>query len=153
MKYCMKRHLTIEEEIFLNQFSQGIHTLDEMKEWFESYEIHDKRDIIENLFNLMLQSHPKIEDIESSALSIGKIRSSSAIMLLNRSKPFNRFGYKICQLPEKELTNGFCILLLTLSRADNRRKNVEIPEECRHWWHKDLSDTHYLEELVKNANT
>ena len=145
----MTRFLTMEEEIFLNQFSQGIHTIDDMRQWFDSFDILNKRDIIENLLNMVIQSHPTIEEIESSAVTIGKLKSSSATILLNKNKPFNKFGYKICHLPEKELTTGFCILLLTLSKADNRRKCAEMPNECNHWWHKDLSDPIYIEELIK----
>ena len=144
----MRRHLTIKEEIYINQFSQDIHTLDEMQKWFESYKISDKRDIMENLFNMMLQSHPTKEDIELSAKKISKQNTSSATMLLNKNKPFNKFGYEICNLPEKELINGFSILLLTLSIADNRRKCAENLEECTHWWHNDLSDPKYLENLM-----
>ena len=148
----MKRCLTMQEQIFINQFSQSIHTLDEMKVWFDSQNISDKRDIMENLFNMMLQSHPTIEDIKSSALEINKSKSSSASMLLNKNKPFNKFGYEICKLPEKELSTGFCILLLTLSKADNRRKMSEKPNECNHWWHKDLSNSASLDELIQKTN-
>ncbi len=143
----MKRLLTIDEEIFLNQFSQNMHSLDEMNCWFETYDLLNKRDIMENLFNMVIQSHPVYDDIESSVLSLDKGKSSSAVMLLNKNKPFGKHGYLICNLPEKELLNGFDILLLTLSRADNRRKNQETPNECSHWWHKDLSDQNYLEAI------
>ena len=145
----MKRFLTIEEEIFINQFSQDIHTLDEMKEWFDTYDVSDRRDIMANLFNMVLQSHPTIEDIEYSANKLGKSKSTCATMLLNKNKPFNKFGHEICNLHEKELLTGFCILLLTLSKADNRRKLAENLEECHHWWHKDLSNPIYLDELIK----
>jgi len=50
-------------------------------------------------------------------------------------------------LPEKELLIGFKILLLTLAKADLRRKMNELPEYCSHWWHKDLSDEDYLQAL------
>lgn len=142
------RCLTIAEEIFLNQFSQGLHMLDEMDLWFELYDLLNKRAIMSNLFNMVLQAHPTVDDIRFSAESLGKVKSSSAVMLLNENKPFPKFGYKICELPERELINGFNILLLTLSRADNRRKLEEDPIECNHWWHKDLSDEDYLKELL-----
>ena len=147
----MRRNLTIEEEIVLNQFSQNIYDIKHMVEWFESYDIINKRDIMGNLFNMMLQSHPTIDDIESSAMFLGKLRSSSAVVLLNKNKPFNKFGFEICKLPEKELTNGFSILLLTLSKADNRRRNNEDPEERNHWWHKDLSDPNYIKQLLQGV--
>lgn len=80
----MKRCLTIEEEIFINQFSQNIHSLETMNEWFNSHGITDKKDIIYNLLNMVIQSRPTYEDISESAFSIKKNTSSSAIKLLNR---------------------------------------------------------------------
>lgn len=148
----MKRRLTIDEEIFLNQFTQNIHSLDKMNKWFDSYTLLDKRDIIENLFNIVIQSHPTIEDIESSAIALKKIKSSSATILLSKTKPFTKFGYRICRLPEKELLNGFDILLLTLSKADRRRKKNDCAFGCNHWWHQDLSNPAYLQELRRQAN-
>lgn len=146
----MNRALTIEEEIFLNQFSQNLHSLDEMNRWFESYDLLNKRDIISNLLNMVIQAHPCYDDIAISATQIKKDKSTSAIMLLNRNKPFGKYGYLICDLPEKELINGFDILLLTLSKADNKRKQLENSNECCHWWHKDLSNQDYLETLRKS---
>lgn len=143
----MKRSLTVDEEIILNQFSQRIYSLDEMNYWFETYDLSNKRDIMGNLFYMVIQAHPTYDEIELSALSLRKEKSTSAVMLLNKNKPFSKFGYKICDLPEKELLNGFDILLLTLSKADNRRKNEEDPDRCSHWWHKDLSNQSYLAEI------
>ena len=149
----MKRCLTIDEEILINQFSQGIHTMNEMDQWFQLHDLDDKRDIMENLFNLVIQSHPDVEDIKSSAVSLGKENSSSAVILLNKNKPFTKFGCKICDLPEKELLNGFNILLLTLSKADNRRKERECRNGCSHWWHKDLSDYNCMQTLLLLCKT
>jgi len=141
------RFLTIEEEIIINQHSQGLHTLDEMACWFETYDLPDKRNLISKLFFMTVQSHPTYDEIKQSAESIKKITSPSAVKLLNRNKPFEKFGSEICGLPEKELLIGFKILLLTLAKADSRRKDNELPEFCNHWWHKDLSDEEYLQAL------
>ena len=45
----MKRLLTIDEEIFLNQFSQNMHSLDEMNCWFETYDLLNKRDSVKEM--------------------------------------------------------------------------------------------------------
>ena len=147
----MRRFLNINEEIFLNQFSQGLVTLEKMNEWFTAYDLLNKKDIIYNLLNMVIQSHPTYDEIESSAISLNKITSSSAVKLLNRNKPFNKFGYEICDLPERELQTGFNILLLTLAKADKRRKEQEDSNNCTHWWHKDLSDEEYLQKLRNNG--
>lgn len=149
----MTRNLTIDEEIFLNQFTQNIHTLEEMNLWFKTYDLLNKRDIMRNLFNMVIQSHPTFEDIESSVTSLYKSKTPSAMILLNKNKPFNKFGYKICELPENELLNGFDILLETLLKSDSRRKNLENDKDCNHWWHKDLSNQNYLEILRTQYRT
>lgn len=147
----MKRCLTTDEEIFINQFSQNLHSLEDINNWFFSYDLENKRDIISNLLNIVIQSHPTYDDIESAAISLNKSRSVSAVKLLNRKKPFDKFGYELCDLPEKELLTCFDILMLTLVRSDTRRKEQELPETCSHWWHKDLSDQDYLRQLRKNG--
>lgn len=143
----MNRNLTIDEEIFLNQFTQGLYPLERMVDWFKQYDLENKKNIIFNLLNMVIQSHPTYEEIEAAAKSIKKSTSSSAIKLLNRKKPFNKFGYELCNLPENELLICFQILLLTFTQADNRRKSQENLNDCNHWWHKDLSDDEYLKKL------
>lgn len=145
----MRRCLSIDEEIILNQFSQGLFTLEEMNHWFAMYDLLDKRDIVQHLLNMVIQAHSTYDDIEGSAILLKKVTSASAVKLLNRKKPFSKFGYEICDLPEKELQIGFDILLLTLVKADTRRKEQEDPKECNHWWHKDLSDENYLRKLKR----
>ena len=65
----MKRCLTTDEEIFINQFSQNLHSLEDINNWFFSYDLENKRDIISNLLNIVIQSHPTYDDIESAATS------------------------------------------------------------------------------------
>ena len=143
----MKRNLTIHEEIFLNQFVQNLHLLNEMNDWFNSYDLLDKKDILHGLLNMVIQAHPTYDELEMSATELKKRNSASAVKLLNKDKPFDKFGHEICNLPEKELQIGFDILLLTLAKADTRRKEAEDPKDCHHWWHKDLSDEEYLEQV------
>lgn len=144
----MNRNLTIYEEIILNQFSQRIYSLDEMNKWFCEYTHTDKKNIVQGLLNMVIQSGATVGDIYFAASYLRKTASPSSVKLLDPRKPFAKFGYEICDLPEKELCIGFSILLLTLSVADNRRKLSELPDTCSHWWHKDLSDKEYLKKVV-----
>jgi hypothetical protein len=120
-----------------------------MRSWFNGYELKEKRNIMHNLINMVIQSHPMYEDIEFAVYFLQKSKSPSAIKLLNRAKPISKYGYEICALPERELNNGFEILLIILSKADHRRKNHEDERLCNHWWHKDLSNEVYVEELKR----
>jgi len=71
-------------------------------------------------------------------------------MLLNPNKPYKKFGHEVCTLPEKELVIAFEVLLMALSIADNRRKQMESCGGCNHWWHKDLSDETYIKTLLND---
>ena len=96
---------------------------------------------------MVVQAHPTFSEIEESAKSIKKLKSPAAVKFLNRGKPFEKYGYEVCNLPENELLIAFEILLLTLKKADGRRKAQEKPDACNHWWHKDLSNENYLQKL------
>lgn len=152
----MKRCLTVDEEIFLNQFLQGLFSLEQMNEWFDKHDKLERKNIINNLFYMFVQSHPTYAEIEEAALSIKKVKSTPAIKLLNRNKPYQSFGHEVSDLPECELQTTFDILLLTFAKADARRKKQECSNGCSHWWHKDLSDERYLQSLresrVKNLD-
>ena len=96
----MKRCLTTDEEIFINQFSQNLHSLEDINNWFFSYDLENKRDIISNLLNIVIHSHPTYDAIKSAAISMNITRSESAVNLLNRKIPIDIFGYELCDLPE-----------------------------------------------------
>lgn len=145
----MDRCLTIQEEITINQFSQGIYTLEDMTQWFLKYEQKEKKTIIHGLLSMVIQAGATADDIETAALKTKRRRSDTAVKLLNPRKPFQRFGAEICDLPEGELLNGYCILLVALSIADIRRKLGEPAGTCTHWWHKDLSDKEFIKSLIQ----
>lgn len=146
----MNRPFTINEEIFINQFSQRIHTLKTMEKWFDKYSVSDKRNIILNLLGMVIQAHPTYEEISLAVDKLGKKSSPSAVKLLNKSRPYNKYGYEISNLPEYELINAFDILLVVLSISDNRRRLEECSNGCNHWWHMDLSDKAVVQWLRQN---
>ena len=143
----MKRHFTIDEEIFINQFVQHIYSLNVMEDWFLRRDYADKKEVILNLLNMVIQAHPTDGEITLAARKLGKETSPSAVKLLNKRKPYVTYGYEIADLPEKELGNGFLLLLTILSIADNRRRTTEFKDGCNHWWHKDLSDEVIVQEI------
>ena len=143
----MKRHFSIEEEIFINQFVQHLHSLDAMVEWFNDRDYDDKKEVIHNLINMVIQSHPTYDEITKAAEELRLIKSPAAVKLLNPNKPYSKFGYELVGLPERELEKCFELLLVTLSIADNRRRDTACINGCNHWWHKDLSDEAVIEQI------
>jgi len=147
----MNRTLNIDEEILINQFVQHIHPLAFMEIWFEQRDATDKKDVLLNLLNLTIQSHPTYDEIRSAAQDLRIESTPAAVKMLNRNKPYDKFGYELINLPIKEYKNCFKLLLLSLSLADNRRKNTICRNGCQHWWHQDLSDPEVVRQL-KNCN-
>ena len=95
-------------------------------------------------------AHPTYEEISLAVDKLGKKSSPSAVKLLNKSRPYNKYGYEISNLPEYELINAFDILLVVLSISDNRRRLEECSNGCNHWWHMDLSDKAVVQWLRQN---
>ena len=143
----MSRNLTIEEEIYINQFVQQLHSLETMEKWFDLYNYDEKRCVILNLINLVIQAHPTIEEIAYAADQLKMANTPATIKLLNPNKPYIKFGYELANLPKPELNGCFKLLLVTLSIADNRRKTEKCSNGCNHWWHLDLSDEAVLKKL------
>lgn len=142
----MNRCLTLDEEIYINQFSQGIHSIADMNVWFDKYSLNDKKDIVYNILNLVIQSHPSDIEIREAIKILNIEKCSAAQILGNPTTCIRDTGYKICKLSEKEIRNGFDILLLILKNADTRRRTL-CNGNCSHWWHKDLSDKNYIRYL------
>lgn len=145
----MKRHFAIGEEIFINQFVQQLHTADVMEAWFSDRDHADKREVILNLLNMVIQAHPTDEEIELAVCQLGKENSPSAVKLMNRRKPYRIYGCELADLPEKELKTAFLLLLTVFALADTRRKLTECKDGCHHWWHKDLSDEATVQEIIQ----
>lgn len=135
----MKQYLTFEEMVFINQYVQKIHSLETMEEWFNLKDIEYKREIVLNILNIVIQSHPTYEEIQVAANELKLFHAPVTIKMLNRRKPFEKYGYEIANLPENELSRSFRLLLRVLSISDTRRKNTQCANGCNHWWHADLS--------------
>lgn len=143
----MRIPFTIDEEIFINQYTQHINSLKKLDEWFNLQSVQNKKNTILNVLDMVIQAHPTYDEISLAACTLNKRNSSSATKLLNQNKPYYKYGYELIDFPEQELLNSFNILLVTLSIADSRRKREECANGCTHWWHQDLSNELILRQL------
>lgn len=139
-----KKIFTINEAIYINQFVQGIHQMDELTEWFCTYNDDDQKKLLMPILHIVMQSHPTIDEIRSGLKSLDAESSRMASVMLNTRIPFYENEEAIIEY-EEDLVLNFRILIVILRIADTRRKNTET--YCNHWWHKDLSDEAYLQEL------
>ena len=143
------RYLNLDDEIFLNQFSQNIYSLETVKKWFDAKNHEEKKAIILDVLDMVIQSHPTYEEISCTAEELKLSKTPAAVKLLNTNKPFNKFGYELADLPEKEMERGFILLLKIFSVADKRRRSMCCANGCHHWWHRDLSNVSVLREIKK----
>jgi hypothetical protein len=150
----MKDYFSIEELININSFVQNLYDYSDLEEWFICSPEAEQRNLIKKILELVIQSHPKSCEIES-AIDNAKLKKTytPCVMLLNPKESLERFGYKLISLPKNELLKSFKLLLFTLKIADTRRKKEEQSETCNHWWHKDLSNKDYVEELKRRYSS
>ena len=130
--------ISAEQSIYLNQLANGVVPLEEGERWFAAQELERQREILLGLTGFVQQSHPTpSEGLE--AIQASRLKPTLTPCVLLRNKDF-KMGYsKIRLLPESELVPGFRLLVVLLGIADARRKK-NCPENCSHWWHRDLSD-------------
>ena len=146
------RYLKLDDEILLNQFIQKICPLEIVNKWFDTKSCEEKRKIVLDVLDMTVQSHPTYDEILYVVEELNVSKTPAAVKILNRNKPFYKFGHELANLPENELHGVFILLLKILSVADKRRKCTCCANGCQHWWHRDLAKASVLTE-IKNEYT
>ncbi len=140
MESCAK------ERIFLNQAAQGLASLKEAEDWFLKRSKDNRKRILRELSIMALQAGFVPGDVESVVESFDLERTFTPCVLLSSGLPKIQVG-KALMLPEVEAVKTFRLLLGLLSVADQRRR-VRCGKDCRHWWHRDLSDESTVAQLL-----
>ena len=110
------RYLSLDGEIFINQFIQNIHSSENVKKWFDIKNGEEKKKIILDILDMAMQSHPTYEEILCAVEELNFSKTPAAVKILNPNKPFYKFGYELANLPEKELERALILLLKILSK-------------------------------------
>lgn len=133
----------IEFEITLNQIRQNVISADDGLKWFLCLSEADQRIVLQVLAHATLQAGAMTDDVPQAIVNSGlKSTYTPAVVLTN---PNLSMGIsKLINLPQSERSKGFKLLMKLFCIADGRRV-VFCGDGCKHWWHKDLSDQHYLE--------
>lgn len=144
---------SIQEEVILNQYAQGIKSSTELLEWYNSFDIDKKRSILIEIWSLANQARVNEEDVEDARITVGlKATHTPVRMLCSEKLPFKNRGYKLADLRGKEQIQAFLLILNCFAIAEQRRKSIcdAEKENCNHWWHQDLSNTQLIQEILKN---
>ena len=140
---------TLEDDILVNQWVQGVQNTPVLLEWFESGSAERKLEILRYLVSLCKQARATSDEGLKAILASALNPRRSAGVLLAKGANTEIFN-KLATLKNADGVDAFVLLLHLLKIADGRRKSSEDPASCTHWWHRDLSDTAVIESIRKD---
>lgn len=142
--------LGIIDQISINKYGQGLTDVEPFKLLFSNFSIEKKRDYLEEITSLIMQSKPKDEDIELSIKESGLKPTFTPCVLLRKGIA-NHNLLKLINLPESELEKTL-ILLMSLFKIAYKRRFIEEKNNPGKWWYWDLSQPNIEREILKDFN-
>jgi transcription initiation factor IIE alpha subunit len=141
--------LNIAEEILINKYGQGVITIDPLVNLFNNLGIENKKNYLEEILHLILQSKPNNDDIEP-AIEQSKLRPTyTPCILLKRGGVANHNLKKLVNLPNNEQEKVLILLMSLFRIAYLRRFNNEKNNPGK-WWYWDLSEPNIEDKILKN---
>jgi len=139
--------LTLKDEILINQFGQGIATNEVILDQFLPMDIGEKRIYLKGIIDLILQSKPSDDNIES-AIHESKLKTTftPCVILRKGVRTFNL--QKMADLPDNEMEKVLN-LLLTLFKVAYFRRFKEEKNTAAKWWYWDLSDSQNVKRVFE----
>ena len=138
-----------EERILLNQIARGIVPLSEGEEWFRRLPPDRGKSVLRELSAMALQASFVPGDIAAAVERFGLVSGWTPCVLLGTGRPKVQMA-KVLALPRDESERVFKLLIGLFSVADQRRRE-RCGEDCRHWWHSDLSDEDNVKRLLDSG--
>ncbi|WP_199119350.1 DUF5958 family protein [Pedobacter sp. ASV28] len=145
--------LKIKDTILINEYGQGITDISPILSLFKNFSIEEKRDYLEEIASLILQSKPNNNDI-GTAIKESQLRVTYTPCVLLRKGVENHNLKKIITLPEAELEKVL-MLLMSLFKIAYQRRFIEEKNNPGKWWYWDLSDKNNIlkiESMIKNSS-
>ncbi|MDQ0065127.1 DUF5958 family protein [Chryseobacterium lathyri] len=141
--------LNIAEEILINKYGQGIITIDLLVNLFNNLDIENKKNYLEEILHLILQSKPNNDDIEQ-AIEESKLRPTyTPCILLKKGGVATQNLKKLVSLPNNEQQKVLILLMSLFRIAYLRRFNKERNNPGK-WWYWDLSQTENENKILKH---
>ncbi|MDR7210375.1 DUF5958 family protein [Flavobacterium piscis] len=140
--------LKIKDTILINKYGQGITDISPILSLFKSFSVEEKRDYLEEIASLILQSKPNNNDIET-AIKESQLKATYTPCVLLTKGVENHNLKKIINLPKTELEKVL-MLLMSLFRIAYQRRFIEEKNNSGKWWYWDLSDEQKVEMILRN---
>ena len=138
--------MNLADEIAINQIQQELISQQDAKNWFLSFPTEAQKEILQRLSYMALQAGAREADV-SLAIAKSKLRPTyTPCVLLSQGRLKEQMA-KLLKLPASEFIKAFFLLISLLAIADARRYSKYCQDGCSHWWHRDLSDRHVLDEI------
>jgi hypothetical protein len=142
--------LKIKDTILINKYGQEITDISPILSLFKSFSVEEKRDYLEEIASLILQSKPNNNDIETS-IKESQLKTTYTPCVLLTKGVENHNLKKIITLPKTELEKVL-MLLMSLFKIAYQRRFIEEKNNPDKWWYWDLSDKNNIlkiENMVK----
>lgn len=139
--------LTIEDAIDINRYGQELIDLKPLLNRFSKPNPALKRNYLNDILALILQSKPKEDDIEL-AIEQGKLKPTyTPCVLLRKGVAYHNLK-RLADLPDNEQEKTLALLMSLFKIAYQRRFNEEKNNPDK-WWYWDLSDRMNVERIRK----
>jgi hypothetical protein len=139
--------MKLEHEILVNKYGQDIVGIEPLLLIFERFEISSKKDFLNDIVFLILQSKPQEEDIEPAIEESGLKSTYTPCVLLKKGVANNNLQ-RLVDLPNDELKKVFVLLFNLFRIAYKRRFTVEKDNPDK-WWYWNLSDENNIRKIEK----
>jgi len=136
-----------DDEILINQYGQGLVIIEHLVERFSMMDLHSKREYLESLSHLIMQSKAKNSDVETAIVLSGLKMTYTPCVILRKGVASENLQ-RISDLPENELLKALVLLLSLFKIAYVRRFETERDDPHK-WWYWDLSDKGIVDTIRK----
>ncbi|NDV58961.1 DUF5958 family protein [Bacteroides sp. 519] len=143
--------MNIIDEILLNQYAQGVVTVEPVLERFNLLSLDAKKHYLAIFIGyFIIQAKPVDNDIEQ-AISDSKLKPTYTPCVLLRKGVATHHLLKIANLPEYELNKVMRLFLALFRIAYLRRYTIEKgnPNDTSKWWYWDLSKQENIDIILK----
>lgn len=123
-----------EIEINLNKFAQDLLTVNQILNWFDTFNLSEQKQIREKLSMFIQQAHPT-EALINEGIKNANIKETMTPVVIFKTHTLKNAINKIMNLPDSELRKSFIIMLSIFKSADSYRRENECKNGCSHEWH------------------
>lgn len=137
--------MNIEQVILLNKYGQNVVDIEDLILLFDSLNLDDQKEYLNNLLFFILQSRVQDEDIEP-AIENSKLRRTFTPCVIIKKGVKTHNLKRLIDLPDNELNKSLILLLNLFKIAYLKRFEIGKGNKYK-WWYWDLSNEEIVEEI------